>query len=44
MSYINSQIKPGANLKGVNLEDVTANRETHWPSGFDPVAAGVTFE
>ena len=54
MSYINSQIKPGANLEGVNLtkanleganlEGAKADEDTTWPEGFDPVAAGVIFD
>ena len=32
-------IEQGANLKGA-----TANEDTVWPEGFDPVAAGVIFE
>jgi hypothetical protein len=27
-----------------NLEGVRANKDTTWPDGFDPVAAGVIFE
>jgi hypothetical protein len=27
-----------------NLEGVRANKDTIWPDGFDPVAAGVIFE
>jgi hypothetical protein len=27
-----------------NLEGVRANKDTIWPDGFDPVAAGVVFE
>ena len=44
----------GADLKGANLEgaDLTeadlerarANKDTVWPEGFDPVAAGVIFK
>ena len=33
-----------ANLGGANLEGAKANEDTIWPDGFDPVAAGVTFE
>ncbi len=39
----------GANLSGANLteaclEEARADQHTQWPEGFDPVAAGVTFE
>ncbi|MCX8214339.1 MAG: pentapeptide repeat-containing protein [SAR202 cluster bacterium] len=34
----------GANLFGANLTRATANEDTIWPEGFDPVAAGVIFE
>ena len=34
----------GANLTGANLQLATADTRTLWPEGFDPVAAGVTFE
>ena len=34
----------GANLQGANLKGATANEDTVWPEGFDPVAAGVIFE
>ena len=37
-------IEPGANLQGANLKGATANEDTVWPEGFDPVAAGVIFE
>ena len=33
----------GALLSGVNLTGARANKNTTWPKGFDPVAAGVTF-
>ena len=33
-----------ANAEGANLEGTRANKDTWWPEGFDPVAAGVTFE
>ena len=33
-----------ANLEGANLEGAKANKNTVWPDGFDPVAAGVIFE
>ncbi len=32
-----------ANLPGANLKGATANEDTTWPEGFDPVAAGVIF-
>ena len=34
----------GALLSGVNLIGARANKNTTWPDGFDPVAAGVVFE
>jgi uncharacterized protein YjbI with pentapeptide repeats len=34
----------GANLRGVDLGGAKADEDTTWPEGFDPVAAGVTFE
>ena len=34
----------GALLSGVNLTGARANKNTTWPDGFDPVAAGVIFE
>jgi len=34
----------GANLEGANLEGATANEDTSWPQGFDPVAAGVIID
>ena len=34
----------GANLAGANLSKVEVDKETEWPLGFDPVAAGVIFE
>ena len=34
----------GALLSGVNLIGARANKNTTWPDGFDPKAAGVTFE
>jgi uncharacterized protein YjbI with pentapeptide repeats len=33
----------GANLTGANLIGVRADKDTIWPEGFDPVAAGVIF-
>ena len=33
-----------SNLSGANLKGVKADQDTTWPDGFDPVAAGVTFE
>ncbi len=43
------EIKPkadlsGANLTRANLTRAVANEANRWPKGFDPVAAGVTFE
>jgi hypothetical protein len=32
-----------ADLTGVNLYGATADQNTRWPDGFDPVAAGVAF-
>jgi hypothetical protein len=34
----------GALLSGVNLIGARANKNTTWPDGFDPVAAGVIFD
>ena len=34
----------GANLAGANLNRTVADRNTRWPKGFDPVAAGVIFD
>ncbi len=34
----------GALLSGVNLIGARANKNTIWPEGFDPVAAGVIFD
>jgi uncharacterized protein YjbI with pentapeptide repeats len=34
----------GADLTGARLEEAKADKDTIWPEGFDPVAAGVTFE
>ena len=34
----------GALLSGANLIGATADKNTTWPEGFDPVAAGVIFE
>ena len=34
----------GALLSGVNLIGARANKNTTWPDGFDPKAAGVTFD
>ena len=34
----------GANLKGANLKGAIADKDTRWPEGFDPVAAGATFD
>ncbi len=34
----------GANLEEADLDRATADKYTLWPEGFDPVAAGVTFE
>ena len=33
-----------ADLFGANLTRATANEDTIWPEGFDPVAAGVIFD
>ena len=33
-----------ADLSRANLEGAKANKNTVWPDGFDPVAAGVIFE
>jgi hypothetical protein len=42
-------IEPGADLvradlTGATLSGMRADSNTTWPDGFDPVAAGVTFE
>ena len=38
-------VSPGAvRLEGPNFERAFADEDTRWPDGFDPVAAGVTFE
>ena len=34
----------GADLSGANLAGARADKDTVWPEGFDPEAAGVTFE
>jgi hypothetical protein len=34
----------GALLSGANLIGATADKNTTWPEGFDPVVAGVIFE
>ena len=34
----------GANLEGANIGEPKANEDTIWPEGFDPIAAGVTFD
>ncbi len=34
----------GANLTGADLGGAKANRDTIWPEGFDPEAAGVIFD
>ena len=34
----------GANLEGAYLIFTRADDDTIWPTGFDPVVAGVTFE
>ncbi|SVB41131.1 uncharacterized protein METZ01_LOCUS193985, partial [marine metagenome] len=33
----------GANLEGADLTSTFADKDTRWPEGFDPKAAGVTF-
>jgi hypothetical protein len=30
----------GANLSGANLQEAKYDKDTKWPDGFDPVAAG----
>ncbi|MEC9395260.1 MAG: pentapeptide repeat-containing protein [Actinomycetota bacterium] len=32
------------NLDGVKADGVKADEDTHWPEGFDPVAAGVVID
>ena len=34
----------GANLEWANIREPKANEDTIWPEGFDPIAAGVTFD
>jgi hypothetical protein len=34
----------GANLSRARLAQATADKDTTWPEGFDPVAAGVIFD
>ena len=34
----------GANFSGAYLSGAKANKDTTWPEGFDPVAAGVIFK
>jgi hypothetical protein len=34
----------GADLSGARLAQATADKDTVWPKGFDPVAAGVIFK
>jgi uncharacterized protein YjbI with pentapeptide repeats len=34
----------GAQLDDANLQDAVAGKDTRWPDGFDPQAAGVTIE
>ncbi len=34
----------GANLAGANLSKVEVDKETEWPLGFDPEAAGVIID
>ena len=34
----------GAELKEAKLTGAQASKDTTWPEGFDPVAAGVIFE
>ena len=40
----NSMGKLVPGLYGANLNRTVADRNTRWPEGFDPVAAGVIFE
>ena len=44
-----NKIHAGAYLAGVNLAEAdltgaVADKDTRWPEGFDPVAAGVVIE
>ena len=46
---MNSSKSCGASLEGsslgwADLTEAKADEDTRWPKGFDPVAAGVTFE
>ena len=37
-------IEPGADLSGADLSEADEDEDTIWPEGFDPQAAGVTFD
>ncbi len=43
-AYLKGAYLARADLSGANLARAKANELTIWPEGFDPVAAGVTFE
>ena len=43
-AYLAGAYLDGANLEGAYLIFTRADDDTIWPTGFDPVAAGVTFE
>ena len=43
-AYLHCADLSGANLALANLRCARAGRFTRWPEGFDPKAAGVTFE
>jgi uncharacterized protein YjbI with pentapeptide repeats len=38
------EIENEVDLQGADLTGATANTDTVWPAGFDPVAAGVIFD
>ena len=43
-AYLAGAYLDGANLEGAYLIFTRADDDTIWPTGFDPVVAGVTFE
>ncbi len=43
-AYLSGANLSGANLYGAYLSGAFADQTTRWPEGFDPEAAGVTFE
>ena len=42
-AYLEAADLAGANLDGTNLTYAYADKDSQWPEGFDPLAAGVTF-